>query len=37
MSKLVWWIILIALVLTTDVNFLKTILVAIICLVIFLG
>lgn len=37
MSKLVWGIILIGLVLTTDVNVLKTVLVAIICLVIFLG
>ncbi len=37
MSKLVWGIILIGLVLTRDVNVLKTILVVLICLGVFWG
>lgn len=37
MSKLVWEIILIGLVLTTDVNVLKSILVVLICLGVFWG
>lgn len=37
MSKLVWGIILIGLVLTTDVNILKTVLLVLICLGVFWG